>query len=98
MQLARSTDWRQCGTSAALQSVTSCLAFRFEDKAPRREVYAAPIACRIKIAARSRLEMRRDLAGATPIGRGQLVGTAAEKIVRSARAPEQALLRGGMRL
>jgi hypothetical protein len=42
--------------------------------------------------------MRRDLGGATPVGLGQPAGAAAEQIVRSARAPQQAILGGGMRL
>jgi len=42
--------------------------------------------------------MRRHLAGARPVGRGQPFGADAEQVVRAARAPEQALLRGGVRL
>src|ERR1700686_2592866 len=42
--------------------------------------------------------MRRDLVGATPIGLRQPGGAAAEQVVRSTRAPEQAVLGGGVRL
>src|SRR5215469_10333808 len=55
--------------------------------------------CRIKIPLRySCLEMRRNLAGATSIGRGEAVRAGGEKIVRCARLRKQALLGGDMRL
>ena len=42
--------------------------------------------------------MRRHLAGASPIGEGEPLGMGAEQVIRSARAPEQAVLGGGVRL
>src|ERR1700688_2522937 len=52
----------------------------------------------LKLASPLRLEVRRDLAGATPVGLRQRLRAAAEQVVRSTRAPEQALLGGDVRL